>query len=104
MATVEMAVRNERKVFFDESLSARITEVGAFADSIGKRDSFEDALSRVAYPKFFGQTARTFLSVDFAAHSFAFSVQVQDPDGSWKFAMNGGIIFHERDQDWGVHT
>ncbi len=104
MATVEMAVRDQRKVFYDESLQKRITEVCAFADSIGKRDAFEDALSRVAYPKFFGEPARTFLYSDFAAFSFGFSVQVQDRDGSWRFAMNGGIIFHERDAEWGVHT
>lgn len=100
----KMALREERAVYFDPSLQKLVDEVAAFADSIGKRDSFENALSRVAYPKFFGQTARTMLYSDFAPNSFGFSVQVQDKDGAWRFAMNGGLIFHASEGEWSVHT
>jgi hypothetical protein len=80
-------------------------EVCAFADSIGKRDNFEEALSRVTFPMFFGKTARTLLSHDFAPHSFQFCVQTRDADGAWKFAMNGGLIFHDYEGgQWSVHT
>jgi len=92
-------------VLYDPSLQKRMDEVCAFADSIGKRDNFEQALGRVAFPMFFGKNSRTLLSGDWAPHSFQFGVQVQDESGgAWRFVMNGGLIFHAADQSWGVHT
>lgn len=101
---VKMALREQRSVFFHKTLQKQIDETFAFADGIGKRASFEDALARVAYPKFFEREARTLVYEDFAPHSFGFSVQVQDESGAWKFAMNGGVIFHASDNEWSVHT
>jgi len=91
-------------VYYNEGLQKRMDEVCVFADSIGKRDNFEEALGRVAFPTFFGKPARTLLSYDFAPYSFYFNVQIRDADGAWKFAMNGGLIFHKSDETWSVHT
>lgn len=100
---VKMALREQREVYYHQTLQKQIDKVCAFADSIGKRASFEDALTRIAYPQFFGRESRTLVYEDFAPQSFGFSVQVKVGD-SWKFAMNGGVIFHAASQEWSVHT
>jgi hypothetical protein len=104
MELVKMAVRDSKSVFYERSLRKRIDEVGEFADSIGKRDQFEETLSRVAYEKFFGQAARTLLIWDFAPQSFGFVVQVGSESSGWKTALVGGLIFYSPDQTWSIHT
>jgi len=91
-------------VLYNNSLQKRMDEVLAHAATIGKLEHFESVLARVAYPTFFGRKARTLLTWDFAPYSFCFCVQTQDESGAWKFAMNGGLIFHAADQSWSVHT
>lgn len=101
---VRMPLSEGRELFYDESLQPRLDEMAAHADAIGKRDHFERTLSRVAFPTFFGQKARTIVYNDFAPYSLGFSVQVQDKNGAWKFAMNGGFIYHHSEKEWGIHT
>jgi hypothetical protein len=103
MELVKIALRNNREAFYETYLQSQIDEAAKFADSIGKRDNFEDALARACFPTFFGRKARTLLHSDFAPYSFGFIVQVYK-DVSWKPAMNGGIIFHHSCQEWSVHT
>jgi len=44
------------------------------------------------------------LGYDFAPLSFGIAFLFKQADGSYKFFMNGGLIFHECSQSWSVHT
>ena len=44
------------------------------------------------------------LGYDFASMSFSVVFLFKQKDGGYKFFMNGGLVFHEHDQDWSVHT
>lgn len=46
----------------------------------------------------------TEIGYDFAEMSFSVAFMFKQKDGSYKFFMNGGLIFHEYCQDWSVHT
>ena len=78
-------------------------EVCLFAASIDKSERLERALLQASFPTYFGAPARTTISPDFAPHSFYFEIYTGGLDDK-KFAMNGGVIWHEASQDWGVHT
>lgn len=101
---VRMPLREGREIWFDPSVQGRLDEMARFADSIGKRDEYERALTRLAFPTFFGQKTRTIVYNDFAPLSLGFSVQTQDKSGAWKFAMNGGFIYHQNEKEWSIHT
>lgn len=103
MELVSCATR-KGTVYYEKSLTERFDAICKFADAEGIRDNLEEALARVTFPTFFGKPARTILGYDFYQHSLGFVVQIQDKDGAWKFAMNGGFIWNESDKNWGIHT
>lgn len=99
-----MAVRDGGTLVYEQSLQPTLEAIQRHADEIGKRDHFERMLARLAYPTFFGVEARTIVYNDFAPFSLGFNIQVKQPDGSWRFAMNGGFIYHQSAQEWSIHT
>ena len=41
---------------------------------------------------------------DFAPMSFSLMWYFRTEEGNYKHWFSGGLIFYEKDQDWGVHT
>lgn len=51
------------------------------------------------------EKTRCELYQDFAPLSFAFVMKKRDEaTGEYKPWMNGGLIYHDHDKSWGVHT
>jgi len=89
-----LEIRNQE--YFDE--------VETFAKKVDKLESFHHALSKLCYGDrtdeeltIWGKpaTARVHLGVDFAPHSFFFSVEAKyEGEEEWTSQYVGGMIFH----------
>lgn len=103
MELCSMAVRDGGSLVYDRSVQERLDEMCSHADKIGKREHLEEVLARLGHAFFFGKTARTLIFTDSCQYSLGFNVQVLI-DGAWRFAMNGGLIYHQSAQEWSIHT
>lgn len=71
----------------------RLQAARDFADRAGLRASLEECLERLHGP-YFGRESKTTLYSDFAPHSFGFDKEFLHESGEWRFAYNGGLIYH----------
>jgi hypothetical protein len=85
-------------------------KVRSFAEQHGCLESFQN---RVGYLTTYGchtddgtdmSRARVNLGWDFAPNSFGFAIEFRQEDGTYKHFMSGGMIFHEADKAWSIHT
>jgi len=64
-----------------------------------------DFMRVMGYLAHYGSSeSRCTLGGDFAPHSFVFLMEFRGERGEWVRFMNGGVIFHESQGGWGVHT
>jgi len=78
-------------------------EVREFA----KKEGIEDNLQkRLDYLANYGESeTRCIVTLDiYGGHSFGLVMQRKTEDDTWDNWWVGGLIYHEHDQTWGVHT
>ena len=113
-------------IFKDDRSEPYLTEVRAQADKLGLREKLEVQLKRLenyANHPDKPDANRCVLYKDWAPLSFGFNIEAKQPDGTYKFWFNGGLIFHGShdrggdggaptfsvslvavDEDWSIHT
>lgn len=82
----------------NKELLPRFKAAYQLACELNKRKNFIRAMR---YAQWSGYDC--ILYPDFCEHSFCFSIVPKGGDGS-KVRIHGGIIYHESDQTWRVHT
>lgn len=70
-----------------------------YAQSINKLYDFLSAFNQACFSTYFGKPCDVEILKDFAPYSFLFHIKVNNT-----IEMAGGIIFHQSDQSWSVHT
>jgi len=63
-----------------------------------------DYLANYACPVEDPERTRCLLFTDFAPLSFAFTWERRNDEGDYEYWMNGGLIYHDSQKEWGVHT
>lgn len=105
----------------DDRTDGGLAAVQDFARSVGAEDRLQRCLDRLAR---MARQGRCVLFRDFAAHSFVFVLEDPLPDGSWRTALHGGVLYagssqpldgsapafcvrigaSEHPHDWSIHT
>lgn len=68
-----------------QGLSARLRELLEYLSSYGNPEDESKTICR--------------LSRDWAPHSLRFAIEERQPDGSYRFWFNGGLVYHEAKSD-----
>jgi len=76
-------------------------KVRAFAQENDITDKLQLRLDYLA--KYSDRHTRCHLYPDSSPNSWEFTMEVQE-DGEWRYWFNGGLIYHEAEKGWGVHT
>ena len=83
------------------SCPERLEEARAFARALSVEDNLQSRLDYLAAYACQGQDGRIdpkltkcCLGADFAPHSFYFKMHRLQPDGTYKFWFDGGLIYH----------
>ena len=71
-----------------------------------RKEGIEDRLQeRLDYLDGYGQgPTRCVIMTDFAPRSFFLTMQRKNANGFWSNWWAGGLIYHETDRGWSVHT
>lgn len=78
----------------------------------GLEKELDEALKKLVDPRgdgnsgYFGKPCKYHLHHDFAKMSFTFDIMIErkDTPGEWVSALFGGLIFHQSDRTWSIHT
>lgn len=90
-AAIGNAMDRQTEIDMSEDCRIKLEQARIFAISIGARVSFESTLARLCE---LGKTSGVKLYLDSAPHSFGFSA----------CGMVGGLIYHDSDKTWSLHT
>ena len=74
-----------------------LERVKKFSEEIGKKSHLEE---KIDYLSEYGNGSKCLLFLDIAPYSFYFEIFTASGD----YWFNGGLIYHDYNKSWGIHT